>query len=99
MTVDELARNLGVRPDELQPELDQLRQEGHVLEEQGRLLLVSVLAESITTFVRNNRGVSIAGLAEGLGVGRPTLEPVVRRLVAAGVMQRDNRGRLTLVAS
>jgi hypothetical protein len=99
MTVDELARNLGVRPDELQSELDRLREEGHVLEEQGRLFLVSALAERITTFVRNNRGVSITGLAEGLGIGRPALEPVVRRLVEAGVMQRDSRGRLTLVES
>jgi DNA-binding IclR family transcriptional regulator len=99
MTIDELASSLGARADALQPELDRLREEGQVFEEQGRWFLISGLAESITTFVRNNRGVSITGLVEGLGISRPTLEPVVRRLVEAGVMQRDNRGRLSLVES
>jgi DNA-binding Lrp family transcriptional regulator len=99
MTIDELASSLGARPDELQPELDRLREEGQAFEEQGRWFLVSGLAERITTFVRNNRGMSIVGLAEGLGISRPTLEPVVRRLVEAGVMRRDNRGRLSLAES
>jgi hypothetical protein len=98
-TMDELASSLGARPDELQPELDQLRQEGQVLEERGRLFLVSALAESITAFIRNNRDVTMTGLADSLGIGRPTLEPVIGRLVATGVVRRDNRGRLNLVAS
>ena len=61
--------------------------------------MTPALAESITAFIRNNRDVTITGLADGLGLGRPTLEPVVGRLVAAGVIRRDNRGRLNLVAS